>query len=280
MNTTPAPHSKTGTAFRWSRFSALVRVDLAERWAGYGGVLLISAVIQLLLLSWITLSSAPMPRSAQMGWYYGFLFSFGVVFCFVFYAPMQKQGASLLALMRPASVLEKWLHAALLLLVGFPLAHTLVFLVISVPINAFAAIAEAARVSNSHVAADQLVGLQVFLPFLPERDGDRGVNWAHMVFHWWYLIIAGFGAFALVRFTRAAALKTFALALILLILTAMALSASSGTGSLKVLSHWWSSGNHMPWSVTAVVANLLFWLGMPSLLWCSTYLALRERDLS
>lgn len=94
-----------------------------------------------------------MHLDAQLGWYYSFLFIFGVAFCFLFHAPMQRQGSSLLALMRPASTLEKWLHAACMLVVLFPLALHLCYLIATVPINALAALAESTRYRAEIAAA-------------------------------------------------------------------------------------------------------------------------------
>ena len=273
------------TAFRWSRFSALLRVDLAERWRSYAGLLVIALIVQMLLLAWILFvnrSPKPMHLDAQQGWYYSFLFIFGVAFCFLFYAPMQRQGSSLLALMRPASTLEKWLHAACMLVVLFPLAYTVCYLIATVPINALAALAESTRYRAEIAAAtrpapSEPIGFHVYLPLLSNADAHGDKPWKQLVYYWWYLILCGYAAFALVLFRRAAAFKAVALVFIVLILSVMAMSKG---GNASVLIHWLDGRQRPSMSASAVLANLLLWLGVPLLVWCSAWLALRERDLT
>ncbi|QIL81299.1 hypothetical protein G7047_16305 [Diaphorobacter sp. HDW4A] len=289
MTTTMRAPQATGPAFRWSRFAALVRVDLAERWRSYGSVLLVALVVQVLVLGWMLFmmrAPNPMDIGAQRGWFNSFLFIFGVAFCFVFFAPMQRQGSSLLILMRPASIFEKWLHAALVLLVLFPLAYTLVYLLATVPLNGIAALIESARYEQAAATLSPLpeklrVGLQVFIPFLSIGDRHSSERWEQLLLHWWYTVICGFAAFALVRFHRAAVFKSLALAFFVLLFSVMVLSSGSRMGGdPRVLTSWLDGDGTFPFSVSAVLANLLLWLCTPLLVWGSAYLALRERDLT
>lgn len=289
MTDTHTPGHKRGTVFLWTRFSTLIRVDLAERWRIYAGLLLIALVIQILLLSWVCLlesSPAPLNSVGQQAWYNAFLFIFGIAFCFAFHAPMHRQGSSLLILMRPTSTLEKWLHAAIMLTVLFPLAYTLCYLVATVPISAIAAVLENARyerliATEPRANPGKPIGFQVFIPLL-SAGYEKGVSqWKQMLFFWWYAVVCGYAAFALVMFRRAAVFKSVALAFIVLILCVMTLSVSAGfSGKAVTLTSWQSANGLSVLSASDVIANLLLWLGVPMLVWCSAWLALRERDLT
>ena len=271
-----AENAMRHTALRWPRFLALVRVDLAERWRGYAGFLLIALLIQVLgmaLLLSLGSPARPMDLDSQMGWYYGYLLVYLAAFACLLYAPMEKQGASLLMLMRPASVLEKWLHAMLMLLVLFPLAYTVVYLLVTVPVNAVAAGMEAARLGQNPV------GFHVFLPLMSLQSGQRDM-WAGQVFFiWWYLVISGFGSFALVRFRRAAAIKALGLALAVFMLTMLLLAWGHGGGGGQ-LFEWLQPQERASMDLAGVLGSLLFWLLAPALCWLAGYFALRERDLA
>ena len=277
-------------AFRWHRFCALVRVDLAERWRTYGGFLLSTLTIQLLIICWALFNSpqpSPMRYAGQMGWYYGFLMAFGAAFAFLLFAPMHKHGASMLALLRPASVFEKWLHAALLLLVLFPLAYTLVYLLVMLPANGIAAAIEATRIaqqSASPVNQARLTAFQLFLPLITRSPDGDNVDSAQVFVAWWYLIMSGFLSFALVRFRRAAAIKTIGLAIIILILSGIALSSGNSGSDVVRQLNWLAllRGDSSDTSVGmhTIIANVLFWLVAPCLTWLSAWLALKEKDLA
>ncbi|QNP48077.1 hypothetical protein [Diaphorobacter aerolatus] len=291
MKNPQARHTATGKGshFRWSRFAALARVDFAERWRIYAAVLLIALVVQLLLHGWAQFvlgKMRPMDVSTQQGWYNVFLCIFGIPFMFVLHAPMYKQGSGLLMLMRPASTFEKWLHAALLMLVAFPLAYTVVYLLATVPLNGFVAMLESAnhakaRLITPNAITSQSAGFHVYLPFLRADDRSQIDASSQWMFQWFYTVIAGFGAFALVRFRHAAPFKTLALAFILLILSLFVLSLSMFTdGETGALTHWIDGSRRVDLNASTIVSNLLFWLGTPALVWWSAYLALRERDLT
>lgn len=284
--TPPAPRTST---FKWSRFTALMRVDLIERWRAYGVFLLAILVIQLLIIVWLLSSSSwlsPMSIKGQMAWYYGFLLAFAYAFACLQFAPMGKHSASLLILMRPASVFEKWLHATLITLVVFPLAYTVVYLLATVPFNAIAAAAEASHRAkelavNPDNALTAAAGFHVFLPLISPGDNQNGGRFAHLLFVWWYLIITGFCTFALMGVRRAAVFKAIGLAVVILILSLMMLSW--GSGSADVLMSWGNTGRgnaEKSLGIRGVIAMTLFWLVTPVLLWLSGYFALRERDLT
>ncbi|MBF5003494.1 hypothetical protein [Diaphorobacter caeni] len=289
MTSTSTLSAASGSTFRRSRFSALVRVDLAERWRSYGSVLLVALVVQVIVLGWIQFTindPKPMDMDAQMGWHASFLYIFGIAFCFVFFAPMQRQESSLLILMRPASIFEKWLHTALLLLVLFPLAYTLVYLLATVPLNGIAAIMESARharaaASPSPLPAASQVGFHVFIPYLSMGDNALAERGKLLLLQWWYTVICGSAAFALVRFRRAAVFKSLALAFFVGLFSVMLLSGGARMGGdPRVLTSWLEGDGAFPFSVSAVLANLLLWVCAPLLVWGSAYLALGERDLA
>ncbi|MFZ6654778.1 hypothetical protein [Undibacterium sp. TJN19] len=60
--------------------------------------------------------------SMQMSWYTGGLFTTAIIFAGRYFRHMVNPGASLIALMRPASIFEKWLLAFVIISILFPLA--------------------------------------------------------------------------------------------------------------------------------------------------------------
>lgn len=271
-------------AFSWPRFMALLRVDMAERWRSYAAFMAGVAVVHVLVLILIfaNAGASPMRYSSQMGFYYGFLLAFGAAFACLLYAPLQRQGSVLLALVLPASSLEKWLHAAWVLLVFFPLAYTLTFLFTYVPANALAAAAESAQVARRVAMGETVIGVgfSLFLPLLPLAPKGQVALDAQMFFIWCYWILMGFAAFSLVLFRRAAAIKTLGLALVVALLSIMVMSMSPRHGNFDSLALWLNARGRADMGALEVTASVLFWLVVPVSLWWASFRAWRERDLA
>lgn len=270
--------------FSASRFMALLRVDMAERWRSYAAFMAAVAVVHVLVLILVFGNSgtSPMRYSSQLGNYYGFLLAFGAAFACLLYAPLQRQGAVLLALVLPASSLEKWLHAVCMLLVFFPLAYTLTFLLTYVPANALAAAAESAYVAKQAAMGETVasVGFSLFVPLLPLAPKGKVALDAQMFFIWCYWVLMGFSAFSLVLFRRAAAIKSLGLALVVALVSIVVLSMSSGNSPFNALALWLSASGRAGMGVVEIMANGLFWLIVPAGLWWAAFRAWRERDLA
>ena len=272
-------------AFSTARFMALLRVDMAERWRSYAAFMAVTLVIHVLVLITVFGNSrdlSPMGYSSQSAAYYGFLLAFGAAFACLLFAPLQRQGAALLTLVRPASRLEKWLHAVVMMLLLFPLVYTLGFWLTYVPVNALAAVSEARMAAREAAMGNTVTvdGFQWFVPMLFHADGYRsglGVQW---LFVWSYWVLCGFAAFALVLFHRAAAIKALGVALVLGLLTILALSMGPGTGDMDGLMMWLSAKQRAQMGALEIVTCLLFWLVTPALVWWASYRAWVERDLA
>ena len=284
----PAPGVRAG--FSPARFERLLRADLAERWRGYAAYLLVVAVVHALLVV-IMLSSRSyhsMVVRDQAPWYVIGLLISGYVFAHVLLAPWQRTAPTLLALMRPAAVSEKWALTALTLLVLYPLVYTVVFALIwsvASPLGYHARVAELAEAARSAAIAGNAfteapairADYVPYIPFLSEGSGPRPRgSWMYWLL---YAGTTGYAAVLLVALRRAPGVKALALGIALLMATGLLLSAAGDNG-LDVLSRWFDGRAMWADGAAVGVLRVLFWLGVPALLWLTSYFALRERDLA
>lgn len=276
-----------------ARFVRLLRVELAERWRTHAGFLLVMAVV-LALLAALMLGSRSywgLTVSDQGGWYAFGLWASGYAFAHLWLAPWQRTAPSLLALMRPAAVAEKWALTALALLLLYPLAYTAVFAAIysvAAPLayeGRMAQYAEAARQAAADGTLDQLTPPRradyvAYIPFLSEgrADGEapaRG-RWLSWLF---YAGLTGYAATLALAFRRAAGIKALALGIALVMGTGLLL-ATVGDRGMEGLVRWFDRSSLWADGSALGVLRLAFWLGVPALLWVCSYFALRERDLA
>lgn len=279
--TLPAP--QPARAFVASRFLALLRVDWAERKRSYYALAAVVLVVHVLFLGLIAAGAPairPLEKDTLMTLYYSLLLVFLAAFFCVLFAPLQRQGSALLALVRPASSLEKWLHAVLMLLVAMPLAYTLIFELLYLGVNAIAAHAEATHyaklAAEGQKSFNKPVGFQWFVPLL--GNDSQGMAMAQAMYLWLTVVLAGFGAYSLVKFQRAAALKALGLAVVLLLCTLLLLLVSSSEPS--VLFEWGKPAVLRRNGWDAWLAQCLFWLVCPLLLWLASFWAWLEKDLA
>lgn len=267
----------TGNApFSWHRFLLLARAHGAEQYRQYLAHMLVTGVLYCVLLLFALGVSrlSAFDTGTQSGFYFWGLYLTGFVFAGRYFDAMARRESALLALMRPASVLEKWLLCLLAVAVAYPLAYTVLFLAISWPVQQ---VVLAAQAMMELTSSFNPANYALFVPLLraPKPALLLGPlqQWGFFIGLWALQALAVAGS---LYFRRAALLKTLALGFGLAVLTAL-LCAAAGARH-EVIFAWWA--RRAPPADPAVhVFNALLWVGLPALLWWQTYVHLREKEL-
>lgn len=260
--------------FSWPRFQRLARAHWAEQRPQYLAHLLVVGILYIVLLLFMLGVSgfAAFQTGVQSALYFGGLYLTSFVFAGRYFGAMAQRESALLALMRPASVLEKWLLCIVVVAIAYPLAYSLLFLAISWPVRQLVLAVHAVLEQRSFNAEDYAL----FVPFmevarkrlltLPQQTGFLLGIWALQAF-----AVAGS-----LYFVRASMLKTLALGFGLFVLTAL-LCAVAGVRA-EVIFAWWSRRAVSP-GVGVHLLNALLWIGLPVLLWVQAYVHLQEKEL-
>ena len=285
-----------GAVFSPSRFMRLLRAEARARWRVLGAFMLVLTVVGVLLAGMLLAVSQGQALQTEVQsviYVLGLLLS-GYVFAHVWFAPLQRSPSALLALMLPASVAEKWWLSALALGLLYPLAYTLAFVLVFGPASALGYAWQTAQLAEQiaslkpgangaappggTLALPQAVQYAVFLPGLRAGQPSGAMGWAAQL-AWLsvYATVIGYAATLLVWFRRAAAIKALALGVALLLTFLLSLSLV-GAGWDRI--GWWLNPDRHVASLRLGVLAVLFWVGVPLLLWLTSLLALRERDLA
>jgi hypothetical protein len=128
--------------FQLDRFARLARAHFAEHWRPYAWFLAAGVLIEVIVSILIGMGKRGMAdynTDAQLAYYFLGLFLFAPIFAGRYFQSMSQRAPALLALMRPASTFEKWLLAALIVLLLYPLAYTLGYYLVAIPDSLLAA---------------------------------------------------------------------------------------------------------------------------------------------
>lgn len=251
--------------FDLQRFLRLARVQWAERGREYLWFFGIGIIVHGLV--WLLITSAGSSLIRYDKGIQQFVYVAGYVLCGVLFAglhfsALNRRESALTALMRPASTFEKFLLTILIVGIGFPIVFTICFQVCNVP-GALLAHAEQLRLDTQYPMATG--------PFIPFIDGDGiegtlffGVTTLQA------LVIAG-----VLYFRRFAWLKT-AVALFVLLFVVIPLLMTITDSNIDVLLK-----DDPRWNVDSFFHfwRWVLWIGVPGLLWLSSYFLLREREL-
>ncbi|MFN7855323.1 MAG: hypothetical protein ACK5OA_01855 [Acidovorax sp.] len=278
----PAPlravRTSTGSStFSWSRFQLLARAHWAEHLRQYLGHMAVTGVLYgVLLIFTLSLSRGwAFSTGGQSAFYFWGLYLTGFVFAGRYFEGMAQRESALLALMRPASILEKWLLCVVVVAVAYPLCYTLLFLAISWPAQS---VALALRASWRPPGAVDPQDYALFVPLLrtPLSESLLSIpqQWGLFIAAWALQAVAVTGS---LYFRRAAMLKTLALGVVLFFITAM-IGAICGARH-EVLFAWWTGRAGMG-GLALHAFSAVLWLLLPLLLWGQTYLHLRDKELT
>ena len=203
----------------------------------------------------------------------GYILS-SLLFTARFHAGMGRRESALTLLMRPASSQEKALLAFLMVAVFYPLAYVLAFQVCNVP---GALLGEAARDALVNAKPDDNLNAylkqRAYGPFLPFVNDNS--PWLELDL---YLGVAGLQALVLagaLYFQRIAWLKTLVAMFVLLViaLPLLAVATDANPGQL-----FWVESEAGP-TPLLLAWKCFIWLGVLGLLWASTWLLLRDREI-
>jgi hypothetical protein len=259
--------------FDLHRFRRLAVVQWAEHGRSYLWFLGIGVAIHFCVMLLIAQGGKDLEsltgQSGMVLYVAGYLIT-GSLFALRYFSVLSSRDSALTLLMRPASAFEKFLLAFLVVAVLYPLAYTLAFQICNLP---GAVLGEMARDRKLVMNPNQVwLMSRTYGPYLPFDDPkDLGMHLQ--------LILGSMSIQAVITagtlyFRRLAMLKTlvavFVLMVVLLPLLAMA------TGASVDLLFWDSRSDTTP-GLRAWLAVL--WIGVPALLWSSTFFLLREREL-
>lgn len=264
------------TVFSASRFLRLSRAQWAEQRTQYLGHMLVVGMLAVVVLLFLLViaSGREFPTWLQQMLYLWGFFLTGFVFAARYFNAMARRESALLALMRPASVFEKWLLCVVVVAVLYPLCYSLLFLAFMWPAQQVVLAIGALGSPDSYFDPAKHA---LFVPMWPQGH-DASVSSARqqvgfLIALWAVQALAVAGS---LYFRRVAMLRTMALAFVLFLMTLLV--SATAKASDTVLFAWWSaSGVALSLGVHAI--NAVLWIGLPMLLWLQVYLHLREKEL-
>lgn len=276
-----AAHGHSAGAFSWRRFVLLARAQWAEQGRQYLAHLLVTGILYgvLLVFALGVARSSAFTTGAQSGYYFWGLYLTGFVFAGRYFEGMARRESALLSLMRPASVLEKWLLCVLVVAVAYPLCFTLLFLAISWPVQGLVLAVRAAMLPPTFSLNPEDYAL--FTLFVPLVRAPHSASLLSIPQQLAFFIGAGavqaLAVTGVLFFRKAAMLKTLVLGVGLCIATAL-LCAAAGA-RFEVIFAWWLA-RRAPVDTAVHGLNFVLWVLLPLLLWGQTYRHLREKELT
>lgn len=251
--------------FDLQRFLRLARVQWAERGREYLWFFGIGIIVHGLV--WLLITEAGDSLSGYSNDVQQFVYISGYLICGVLFAglhfsALNRRESALTVLMRPASTFEKFLLTILIVGIAFPVVFTICFQVCNVP---GALLAKVVQLSQS---PEYPRATGPFIPFI-NGEGIEGALFLGLT-TLQALVIAG-----VLYFRRFAWLKT-GVALFVLLFIMIPLLVMIGESNIDMLisddSRWAVDGFFRLW-------RWVLWIGVPGLLWLSSYFLLREREL-
>jgi hypothetical protein len=268
--------------FDFDRFARLAVAHWAEHRRSYAWFLGIGVVLHavLLLLSFAGKDGFAMfSTDGQQGIHVIGLFVLTPIFAGRYFLAMADRRAALLTLMRPASTLEKWLLAVLVVMVLYPLAFTVAYFLCDIPawlISRARAAHRLAELGLEHGADSWEVRklapeqFQLYVPF-------ANLGWRRTAAL--LLILATFQAFAMLgslTFRAVPFIKTLLAAVLLVLLMVLVTSVFDSEPGL--LFGYWDRTNLL--SPLQKLVYPALWCLVPAGLWLACLLALREREIA
>ena len=267
------------TFFQLARFKRLLRAHWAEQRHSYGRFWLVVAAIHglVMLISLIVSVGSAGHTSSQAFFFWLGLFASGIIFSGLYFSALRRPESTLLLLTRPATALEKWLSAALFILLAWPLAYTASATLINTVISTLSY-----QYSVSTSKPENWPKAEDFALFIPLLQNSKELLLSHIAWLIAYCGLMGYVLFGSVYFKKHAGIKTGILAFVIFLLTIFISSMASTAASINPeFLAWWKPDrmSHLllfrKW-----LANTLFWCVLPALMWVCALLALREKDLT
>lgn len=270
------------TPFQLARFKRLLRAHWVEQRRSYSRFWLVVAAIHALvmLISLVVSDGMAGGTSSQALFFWLGLFASGVIFASLYFSALRRPESTLLLLTRPATALEKWLSAVLFVLLAWPLAYALSATIINglaCHIGYFWSMTlHFSPMARTPPSTEKYA---LFIPFFP---GSKEQLFSQIALLLLYADLSGYALFGSIFFRKHAGIKTGALAFVLFLLTSCVTTITPREVNLNPESlAWWKSASvAAPFLFRTWLANILFWLVLPALIWLCALLALREKDLT
>jgi hypothetical protein len=210
----------------------------------------------------------------------------GPVFASQHFGPMRHRDHALMVLMQPASVTEKWLLAALTVLLLFPLVYTLWFVLLVAPVAQLSFWWDMQVHVQAKDAAPHALNIMplatdyaVYMPWRKLSEWRLSAFTAIV-----HLALTGLATTGSLLFKRAPFLLTLFTGFVVLLGSGIATQFSLAGGDTAQVLFTWVMRPHAHPTHSAPLAvqalNAWFWLCVPCLLWVCAWLALRERELT
>ncbi len=265
--------------FDVTRFARLLRAHWAESWREYAWFVGVLAILDLVIMVvTVALDRSHMndqfTYNGQSLWYFAGLWFSAPVFAWRYFRYLQNPGACLIALMRPGSIFEKWLMAFLVIGILYPLAYSLLYVILHYPAVQLARAVVAGLPACEHCDRD----FRFFFPFLT-RGSTTGDDHS-VLFHTYSFLLLSFSqalvAGGAVYFRRSPVLRTALVSFLLSVLTLL-------TGILPqagiFVRDWRYTEAHV-FSFMESALSVGLWVGVPVLLWIALYFHIREREVA
>lgn len=263
------------------RFAHLLRAHWAEKWREYAWFAAALAMLDLIFMAiFFSTDRHTLLRqfqyAGQAQWYLSGLFFSGIIFAGRYFKYLLDPGASLIALMRPASVFEKWLMAFLVISVFYPLAYTLLYMLLNYPAVQVAK-TMAFQLGNCESCSDDF---RLYFPLLTTELVEGNGRNARMFMTgqvFFFVMLSTAQAFisgGTAYFKRSPVLRTL-LVLFLLFIMSIWTETAPQLG-IFTLTH----DEILDFSTWEYGLSLALWLGLPALLWAALYFHIKEREVA
>ncbi len=258
---------KTSQIFYPPRFLQYAKAHFREKKRAYFWHFAIIAMMYFITLLMIGDDYAT--EIQELFYYFGFILT-GFVFTLRYFSDLAKSESCLIAMMRPASELEKWLLAVLVTLILYPIVYTLLFTVMTAPSSWLGAM------THSEYALEY----QLFIPLTNFEFGYdwRNISGIEQIPLWLFSI--GLNSYALTTslfFKRYPMIKSAALAFILFLMCIFLSSVI--TPDLEKIGDYWFNSNTVDFHLRAFILGIMLWFVAPTLMLLSSFFALKGRDL-
>lgn len=266
--------------FDASRFLRLARAQFAEQWRTWGWFLGVGVIVHFVLMMLVLFADSRGHRGLHqelqaMILFAGFYLT-APIFAARYFQGMARRESAGIILMRPASAFEKWLLAAGVVLVAYPLAYALAFQVVNLPASLYAEVRLAAELAGGVAgpAFDYRGNQPVFGPLLPWQAFDGWREAVHV-----FLFVAtlqGFGLLGSLYFRAMPFIKTVVAGFVLLLAVIFVVIVTDGR--VETFLGWWEPDRVRPNDGLLPVLMPLAWCLVPGLVWLAALFALRERE--
>ncbi len=269
MNQTLSGNAPNQT-FHLPRFVQYARAHFSEKKRAYFWHFAVCCMIYFILL---TLINSEYETEVQLVVYYTGLWVTGGVFSLRYFAGLARPESGLLELMRPVSCFEKWLLAALMTMIAYPLVYSVLFVAMTAPFNWF------------HTTLMQSyknpIDYQLFIPmkaFASSHNANHITTLAQVPLWLFFWGLNGYALATSIFFKRLPIIKSVALGFALFLVMVFLLSL--GHSDIDDVAEYWFDSKSYHFHLRAFVLGVLCWFVAPLLMFCSSYFFLKGRDLA